>query len=138
MDRAAIFAEIVRRNRLRLDNQLPPLDVRAEYEFEVGLAKERQFREDLPELAARFAADRARIETTVIADLWQQQGAHYRHTKAGQWAINHETRKRFRAFLLAEHGIETPPMTNRHAVVYGAGATAVVIEHATNEAGSDN
>lgn len=128
MDRAAIFSEITQRNSVRRQHGLPLLNVRQEYDFQVALAAEREFREDLPELAARFASDRALIETQVIADLWGQQGADYRHTKGGQWAITYETQKRFRTFLREVHGIETPPLVAKNAVVYGEAATGVIVE----------
>lgn len=128
MDKAAIFTEVTRRNHLRLQNHLPPLNVRQEYEFQVALTTEREFREELPELAARFAADRETIEIQVIADLGTTQGAEFRHTKAGHWTITQETNKRFRAFLREVHGIETPPLVPRHAVIYGEGAAAVLVE----------
>lgn len=119
VDKSAIFTSVTERIALRKAADLPTLNLRVEYEHQVALAEEREFREQLPELALKFAADRERIEAQVIADLWSTQGKDYSHTAAGRWAIVHNTAKRFREFLCEVHGIETPPLASVNAVIYG-------------------
>jgi hypothetical protein len=43
MDRAAIFAEVLRRNTLRREARLPALNVTEEYQFAVALATWKEF-----------------------------------------------------------------------------------------------
>lgn len=128
VDKAAIFADVTRRNALRLSAMLPPLNVRAEYDYEVALAKERNFRDALPALETEYADDRHLIEAQVIGDLSAKEGKDFRHTKAGRWAIRHNTAKRFRDFLRERHGIETPPLASKNAIVYGSDADEIIVE----------
>jgi hypothetical protein len=44
VDKAAIFADVTRRNALRMANGLPPLHVPSEYAHEVTVAEQRDFR----------------------------------------------------------------------------------------------
>jgi hypothetical protein len=124
VDRALIFQQITSRNAIRRAAGLPLLDVRAEMAHEVALA----IAHDAAEHAAEFSDARLLIRDQVIGDLITQQGRDYTKTMGGRWAIDHETNKRFRAWLLDEHGIKSAEAPARNAVIYGQGNAAVLVE----------
>jgi hypothetical protein len=124
VDKAAIFTGLTKRNALRKEAGLPPLDIRAEMNHEVALAK---FRE-VHAIASEHEDDRLMIQEQVTWDLRATHGQDFGRTMGGRWAIAYETEKRFRAHLQAVYGIETPPLPVKNAIVYGEGASAVVVE----------
>jgi hypothetical protein len=63
LDKAAIFADVTRRNALRLANGLPPLHVPGEYAHQVAVANQREFRE----LCDAHITDREAIRQEVLA-----------------------------------------------------------------------
>jgi hypothetical protein len=123
-DKAAIFTGITKRNALRKENGLPLLNIRAEFAHEVALADENDFRA----FADQHGDEREMIQQQVKADLSVQQGKEFGHTMGGRWAINQETNKRFHAHLREVYGYELPPLATKHAVIYGEGADAVLVE----------
>jgi hypothetical protein len=101
MDKAAIFTAILRRNKLRRENGLPTIDVRAEYVHEVAVAKQRDYHARCDE----HAADREIIRKQVLAELRAQHGPGFGHTMGGRWAVGELTRKRFAAWMAIQFGV---------------------------------
>ena len=124
VDKAAIFTGLTKRNALRKEAGLPLLDIRTELAHEVALAAENEF----TAFAEEHGDERLVIREQVMADLRAQHGPTFGHTMGGRWAINRETNIRFKAHLLAVYNLETPPLASKHAVIYGEGATAVLVE----------
>ena len=123
VDKFALFTGLTKRNALRKEVGLPLLDIRTELAHEVALAEENEFRG----VAEAHNAERLMIREQVMADLRAQQGADFGHSAGGRWAINAETNKRFKAYLLEVHNLETPPLASKHATVYGEGASAFLV-----------
>jgi len=120
MDRAAIFAEVTRRNALRRAHGLPLLDVRAEYAREVSLAEWRKYHAHCNDHAADYEA----IRRQVLAELRTKHGTGFRNTMGGRWAVAHETRKRFVAFMELVLGSVPPPGQPAHCrITYGGDLT---------------
>jgi hypothetical protein len=124
VDKAAIFTGLTKRNTLRREAGLPSLNMRKEFAHEVALADENDFRA----FAEEHGADRTLIQEQVIADLSAQHGNEFGYTMGGRWAINHETNKRFHAHLREVHGYDLPPLASKHAVIYGEGASAMLVK----------
>jgi hypothetical protein len=124
IDKAALFTGLTKRNALRKAAGLPLLNLRDELAHEVALAVENEF----TAFAEEHGDERLMIREQVMADLREQHGADFGHTMGGRWAINHETNKRFREHLLHVYGLQTPPLASKHAVIYGEGATAMLVE----------
>lgn len=95
MDTGAIFAEVARRNALRVANGLPPLDVPAEYAREVTAAKRRDFRV----FCDLYLADQEAIRLEVLAELRAKHGPNFGRTMGSRWAVGHLTRQRFSAYI---------------------------------------
>lgn len=129
VDKAAIFTGLTKRNALRKEAGLPLLNLRDELAHEVALAAENEF----AAVAEEHAGERLMIREQVEADLRQKHGPTFGHTMGGRWAINRETNIRFKAHLLAVYNLETPPLASKHAVIYGEGSTAVLIEEDADE-----
>jgi uncharacterized membrane-anchored protein len=62
MHHAAIFATILRRNALRREARLPPLDVRAEYQEEVATAHQHEIYEQHYDVVRAEVVERLREE----------------------------------------------------------------------------
>lgn len=92
MDRAEILSHILRRNALRRDAHLPPLDVPAEYHRAVTLAHWR--------VVCDEHYDRVRDE--VVEHLRRKHGRDHRLSAGGRWLIEamvaRELQERFGAF----------------------------------------
>lgn len=120
MDRAAIFAEVTRRDALRRANFLPPIDVHAEFAREVSLAREREYRD----MCNEHAAVRKAIRDQVIAEQRAQRGESFGYTMGSRWMIGLITQKRFEAFVALTYGMQGPAMTPAiNAIKYGDGGT---------------
>lgn len=110
VDRAAIFAELTKRNAVRREAKLPLLDIRSEFIHAVGVATWR-------EACEKHAVDMARIEQEVLAEFRDRRGADFPQSLGGRWMVNFEVSKRFLA-LLADDGVHPP--TPHHRIVYGS------------------
>ena len=111
VDKAAIFAELTRRNAVRRDAKLPLLDLRSEFDHAVSLALWKEGCE-------RFDCEIPRIKQEVVAELQQTRGPEFdEYRSAGaRWLIGYKVAERYYA-LLADHGYHRP--TPRHQIVYG-------------------
>jgi hypothetical protein len=109
VDKAVIFAEVTRRNAVRHDAQLPPLDLRAEFNHAVSVALWKEGVE-------RFRDEMPRIKQEVLGELREHRGADFPQSVGGHWMVSYEVSRRFLA-LLADHGYHRP--TPRHHIVYG-------------------
>lgn len=76
-DRGAIFSDILRRQALRREAQLPLLNVRAEYERAVEQARWRAHVETYGEA----------IRAQVLAELRAKNGPHFGSSVGGIWAV---------------------------------------------------
>ncbi|UYW29495.1 hypothetical protein OKC48_13625 [Methylorubrum extorquens] len=83
-DRGAIFSEILRRQALRREAQLPLLDVRAEYERAVEQAQWR----------AHAKTYREAVRAQVLAELRAKNGSQFGGSVGGRWAVRLLTEKR--------------------------------------------
>jgi hypothetical protein len=115
MDRAAIFAELTRRNALRKAAQLPLLDLRAELAFALGFEEQRAYAED----CKKYEDNRKRIMTEVLTELRLTRRADFPTSIGGRWMVQLLSDRRFQAFLEIEHGIVKPAVISRHPVKYG-------------------
>lgn len=122
MDKAAIFAEVTRRNALRREYGLPLLDIPAEYLHSVALAQQRDFQAIYQQHAKHHAGDRAAIGEQVTAEHSARHGVDHAQSMAGRWAIGKLTRQRFVAYLAHRYAVAEPgPAIGRNPVVYGGG-----------------
>lgn len=91
MDQAEVFTIILRRNALRRDARLPPLDVRAEYRRAVEHAYWREVH------AQHYEA----VREEVVQRLRQERDPDWGHSAGGRWFIEAKTvrelAERFRA-----------------------------------------
>jgi hypothetical protein len=116
MDRAAIFADVTRRNALRRANGLPPLEIRTEYEHQVAVAAQADFRA----FCDRHAGEREAIRQAVLSELRVRYGADFGNTMGGRWAIGEFTRRRFKALMEIKQGaIREQTEPTRNLVIYG-------------------
>ena len=97
INKAEIFANLLRRNQLRLSAGLSSLNIRDELASEVAAAAESGPID--PVLAAEHAADRLLIEATVIAELQMRDGVDAVRTAEGRDHIRREVAARFAYFL---------------------------------------
>jgi hypothetical protein len=107
MDKAAILAEILKRNALRRNNFLPTLDVRAEYARQVAVVSQQDYRAR----CAKHAADREVIRLEVLAELRAKHGQTFGSSMGGRWAVGELTRKRFEAFMKLNYGTPSPEIS---------------------------
>ena len=85
-DRGAIFSDILRRQALRREAQLPLLNIRAEYERAVEQARWRAHIEKYGEA----------IRAQVLAELRAKNGPQFGGSVGGMWAVRLLTEKRLR------------------------------------------
>lgn len=85
-DRGAIFSDILRRQALRREAQLPLLDVRAEYERAVERVRWRTHVERYGEA----------VRAQVLAELRTKNGPQFGGSVGGLWAVRLRTEKRLR------------------------------------------
>jgi hypothetical protein len=116
MDTGEIFTTLTQRNALRRRAKLPLLDIRGEYDHQVGLAAAR----DYQAVCARFADERARIREQVLADFRALHGPGFGLSFGGRWAVGHETNQRFRRYMSETHSVHEPGHTGRNSIVYGS------------------
>lgn len=111
VDKAAIFADLTKRNAVRRDAKLPLLDLRTEFERAVSLALWK-------EACERFDGEIPRIKQEVIAELQQSRGPEFNEYRSAgaRWFIGYKVAERYYA-LLADHGYHRS--TPRHQIVYG-------------------
>ena len=115
LNKAAIFTEITRRNALRREAGLPLLDVRAEFDHGVALARWEEYQA----VCDAHADLRAEIQAEVIEELRRSTGRDHRLSVGGRWAIAARTQQRFEA-ALARKGHPRPPIPTRNLTIYGA------------------
>jgi|GEM_PF-6705083 hypothetical protein len=89
MDHAAILTEILRRNALRRDTRLPPLDVRAEYQQAVATAHWREVRDRHYET----------VREEVVQRLRQERGPNWGHSAGGRWMVEALTERELQRFF---------------------------------------
>lgn len=116
MNRSEIFNALTQRNALRRQAKLPLLDIRAEYDYQVGLAAAR----DYQAASERFADERARIRAQVLADFRALHGAGFGLSLGACWAVGQETSQRFRRYMSEARGVHEPGHTGRNSIVYGS------------------
>ncbi len=115
LDEAAIFTSLTRRNALRREAGLPLLDVRAEFDHGVALARWEEY-----QAACDAQADlRATIQAEVVEELRRRTRRDHRLSAGGRWLISHLTRERFEA-AMARMGHPRPPIPTRNLTIYGA------------------
>lgn len=85
-DRGAIFSDLLRRQALRREAQLPLLNVRAEYERAVEQARWR----------AHVATYGDAIRAQVLAELRAKNGPQFGGSVGGMWAVRILASKRLR------------------------------------------
>lgn len=85
MNHAAIFTTILRRNALRREARLPPLDVRAEYQQEVATAYQREIYEQHYDV----------VRTEVVERLREERGPGWDRSWGGRWMIDALVRREF-------------------------------------------
>jgi hypothetical protein len=118
MDKAAIFADLTRRNALRKANGLSPLDILAEYVRQVAVARQRDYRAASEE----HAMEREGIRQQVLAELRAMHGANFGVTMGGRWAINTLTQTRFAALMAPLCGMRPEHAgAPKNTIVYGEG-----------------
>jgi hypothetical protein len=116
VDKAAIFAEVTKRNALRRANLLPPIDVRAEYKHEVSIAQQREF----DAYCEQHADERDIIQQQVFNEFRAEHGAATTLTMADQWRLRVLGRKRFEEIMAQRFGIARPPsVAGRNPIIYG-------------------
>lgn len=91
-DRGAIFSNILRRQALRREAQLPLLNVRAEYERAVDQARWRAHVETYGET----------IRAQVLAELRAKNGPQFGGSVGGMWAVRILASKRLREMFNRE------------------------------------
>ncbi len=116
MDKAAIFADVTKRNALRRANGLPPLDIQVEYAHQVAIATQR----DYGAFCDQRADKREAIRQGVTAELRLQHGPDFGSGMGGRWMIDRLTHQRFVAHIAATYRMR-PEGGGRNPVVYGAG-----------------
>ena len=121
-DRAAIFAEVTRRNDVRRQACLPLLGVRSEFERAVAVAIDQEVRA-LAEVQ-EHAAVLARIQREVEVEQFEEHGVRGDNW-GGRYVIGRLTGLRQMAYLRAVYGREAVPVPPRHPVRYGGGRSAV-------------
>lgn len=115
MGTGEIFTTLTQRNALRRQAKLPLLDIRAEYDHQVGLAAERAY----AAVCERFADERAHMREQVLGDLRVVHGPGFGLSIGGRWAVGHETNRRFRRYMNETHGVHEPGHAGRNGIVYG-------------------
>ena len=83
MDKAAILTAILRRNELRRANGLPPLNVRAEFEHDVSITQQREFRA----YCEQHANERVLVDQQVLEEFCRENGPPSTHTAAQSWRL---------------------------------------------------
>jgi len=120
MDKAAIFAEVTKRNALRRANFLPPLDVRAEYARQVSLAGEQDYRD----VCNEHAAVREAIRKEILTELRAKHGMDFGYTMGGRWAVGDLVRRRFADHMAKAHRLSSPGTSPaKNMLIYGSGST---------------
>ena len=100
MDKTAILNEIIRRNALRHEHGLPLLDVETEFARLVSIERQREYRLTCDQHADEYES----IRRQVLAEY----GADFANNMGGRWAIGHQTRVRFTAYMAERYGIHPP------------------------------
>lgn len=85
-DRGAIFSNILRRQALRREAQLPPLNIRGEYERAVEQARWR----------AHVETHGEAVRAQVLAELRARSGPQFGGSVGGMWAVRLLADKRLR------------------------------------------
>jgi hypothetical protein len=114
-DRAEIFTSVTKRNALRTANGLLPLDIRAEYDHEVAVARQR----DYQAFCDRHADEREAIRLEVLAELRLQHGPDSGTGMGGRWMVGRLTHQRFVAHIAEKYGVHPPGGAGRNEVRYG-------------------
>lgn len=115
MDDAAIIAEVERRNAIRVAAFLPPLDIEAEVQRALWLAKFHNFNA----VSDTYADERARIRAEVVEEFRGKYGVP-QTMNANIW-IGHHTRRRFAEFMARQTGLLDPLLGPRpDEIKYGS------------------
>ena len=100
IDKAAILRDVLRRNRLRLDAKLAPLNVRDVYDYEVAMVYRRAFYDAEPAIEQAMADQKSVIEAEVVSDLLAAANLTERPTGTlYHYYIHSETKWRWHEFL---------------------------------------
>jgi hypothetical protein len=117
VDKASIFTAILRRNKLRRENGLPTLNIRAEYAHEVSIAQQHDF----DAFCEQHADEREIIQQQVFKEFCAEHGPATTHTAAQQWMLRKLIRKRFDEVMARRFGLARPPgAAGRNPVIYGS------------------
>jgi hypothetical protein len=111
--KAEIFASITKRNALRIANGLPPLNIHAEYDHQVAVARQRDFRAFCDE----HIGEREVIRLEVLAELRGEHGPNF-GTGMGRWLVGRLTHQRFVAYIAEKYGVH-PVDGGRNPIIYG-------------------
>ena len=104
MDKAAILADVYRRNALRRQAGLPLLDVRQEVNKATDLARLHEWYE----FVDSKQADVEQIRSEVLAEYRAKIGPEFPNNSFSQMALERNTNRRFKAFAEAQYGVKAP------------------------------
>lgn len=114
-DKSAIFTDLTKRNALRRLAGLPPLDIRAEYAYEIALAAWKAWEKTCDDHVLLYAT----IHCDVLDDLRKARNDDtFPQTMGGRLMVEALTIDRFER-ALANRGFHKPLQPSRNAIVYG-------------------
>ena len=120
VDKAAILAEVVRRNALRKEAKLPEIDVDFEYRFACAEAEYEEYLQLCKQ--PQHAAARARCRERATAAYRKRRGPDAQpYGLGGRYAIGRDTDRRFTRYMRRVLGRSPPLPPVRHPTVYGGG-----------------
>jgi hypothetical protein len=119
MDHKAILEEIMKRNELRREAQLPALHVQAEFEHACLVAAQAEY----SILFEKHADVHQRIRDEVLQELREKYGPDFGYGMGAKYSIGYRALPRYRAFLTKKHGIDEPPVPARSHIIYGEAKT---------------
>ena len=115
MDKVGLLKEILQRNALRKEAQLPLLNVRTELDHACTVATFAEW----TAFCAEKKADIERIQAEVLAEMRTKRGAHFPDNSISAIALHREVDRRFEAFAAIHYGVQMPREAARHPVIYG-------------------
>jgi len=115
MDQQAILDEIIKRNELRREAQLPLLDVEAEFDHACLVAAQAEY----SVLWHRHADVHQRIKDEILEELRQVHGPGFGYGMGAKYSVGYRALPRYRAFLKDLYGIDKPRLPARNIAIYG-------------------
>jgi len=115
MDQQAILDEIIKRNELRREAQLPLLDVESEFDHACLVAAEAEY----SVLWHRHADVHQRIKDEILEELRKVHGPGFGYGMGAKLSVGYRALPRYRAFLKDKYGIDRPRLPARNIAIYG-------------------